>query len=353
MKEVKEETEMEETKMEKKEMAKKAQRSMGIVLFIVMLYAVFGFQTPVFAAAEYLIKFPDSQPETSSVGQHIKLFGDLLTEKTNGRLGVQIFGSAMMGPAPTVIQQVQMGALDMYRCDASVLYDFGVQSMKVLSLPYLFDSKEKAQEVLYGEIGDKFLKDVDDSNLQLKAVGWLIEPSRNLFLRNKKVTQLSDMKGLKIRVPESEIFLATMEAFGAAATPIPMGEVYTSLQTGVVDGAENTVDTFNVNRFDEVCKYIALDQHNFNICPIVISKIQWDKLSADDQKALLECWAEAIRAFDDFAIKNDLDAQKIAQEHGVEILQLTDKQAWLDAVKPLYERFGVGYEELIAEIQKK
>jgi tripartite ATP-independent transporter DctP family solute receptor len=252
-----------------------------------------------------------------------------------------------------VIQQVQMGALDMYRCDASVLYDFGVQSMKVLSLPYLFDSKEKAQEVLYGEVGDKFLKDVDDSNLQLKAVGWLIEPSRNLFLRNKKVTQLSDMQGLKIRVPESEIFLATMEAFGAAATPIPMGEVYTSLQTGVVDGAENTVDTFNVNRFDEVCKYITLDQHNFNICPIVISKIQWDKLSPDDQKILLECWAEAIRAFDDFAIKNDLDAQKIAQDHGVEILQLTDKQAWIDVVKPLYDKFGKGYEEIIAQIQGK
>jgi tripartite ATP-independent transporter DctP family solute receptor len=337
--------------MEGMEMKKKALCSMGVVFSVFVLFTVLGLQSPVFAAPDYLLKFPDSQPETSSVGQHIKLFGDLLAEKTNGRLGVQIFGSAMMGPAPTVIQQVQMGALDMYRCDASVLYDFGVQSMKVLSLPYLFDSKEKAQEVLYGKVGDKFLKDVDDSNLQLKTVGWLIEPSRNLFLRNKRVTQLSDMKGLKIRVPESEIFLATMEAFGAAATPISMGEVYTSLQTGVVDGAENTVDTFNVNRFDEVCKYITLDQHNFNICPIVISKIQWDKLSVDDQKALLESWAEAIRAFDDFAIKNDLDAQKVAQDHGVEILQLTDKQAWLDAVKPLYDKFGAGYEDILAEIQ--
>jgi tripartite ATP-independent transporter DctP family solute receptor len=337
-------------------MEKRVSRSVKVVLSvlsIVVSFAVLGLQNPAFAAPAYLNKFPDSQPETRSVGQHIKLFGDLLAEKTDGRLGVQIFGSAMMGPAPTVIQQVQMGALDMYRCDASVLYDFGVQSMKVLSLPYLFDSKEKAQEILYGEGGETFLTDVDDAGLQLKAVGWLIEPSRNLFLRNKKVTQLSDMQGLKIRVPESEIFLATMEAFGAAATPIPMGEVYTSLQTGVVDGAENTVDTFNVNRFDEVCKYIALDQHNFNVCPIVISKIQWDKLSPDDQKTLLACWAEAIRAYDDFAINNDLDAQKIAQEHGVEILQLTDKQAWLDAVKPLYDKFGEGYEDIIAQIQGK
>jgi TRAP-type C4-dicarboxylate transport system substrate-binding protein len=161
------------------------------------------------------------------------------------------------------------------------------------------------------------------------------------------------MKGLKIRVPESEIFLATMEAFGAAGTPIPMGEVYTSLQTGVVDGAENTVDTFNSNRFDEVCKYITIDQHNFNICPIVISKINWEKFSAEDQKAILETWSEASHAFDAFAIKNDLDAQKLASDRGVEILQLIDKQAWLDAVKPLYEKFGKGYEDVIAQMQGK
>jgi len=338
---------------EGKKMSKKVSFFRVAVLFVLTLSFILRLYAPASAAPRYLIKFPDSQPETSSVGQHIKMFGDLLLKRTDGRIGVQIFGSAMMGPAPTVIQQVQMGALDMYRCDASVLFDFGVESMKVLSLPYLFFSKEKAQEILYGEIGDKFLKDVDDANLQLKAVGWLIEPARNLFLRNKRVTQLSDMRGLKIRVPESAIFLATMEAFGAAATPIPMGEVYTSMQTGVVDGAENTVDTFNVNRFDEVCKYITLNQHNFNICPIVISRIQWNRLSDIEQKAILECWAEASRAFDDFAIKNDLDAQKVAQERGVEILQLTDKEAWVNAVKPLYTRFGSGYEDVIAQIQEK
>ncbi|GHS93950.1 C4-dicarboxylate ABC transporter [Synergistales bacterium] len=322
-------------------------------LIVALLVTFVAFAAGSVFAAPQLIKYPDSQPDTSSIGVHLKLFGELLEKKTAGRYGVQQFGSGMMGPAPTVIQQVQMGALDMYRCDASVLYDFGVQSMKVLSLPYLFDSKEAAQEVLYGPVGEQFLSDVDAANLQLKAVGWLIEPARNLFLKSKKVTSIGDMKGLKIRVPESEIFLATMEAFGAAGTPISMGEVYTSMQTGVVDGAENTVDTFNSNRFDEVCKYITLDAHNFNICPVVISKITWDKLSADDQKALIEAWSEASRAFDAFAIKNDLDAQELAKSRGVEILQLTDKQAWVEAVKPLYDKFGKGYEDLIAQIQGK
>ncbi|MDR1521236.1 MAG: TRAP transporter substrate-binding protein [Planctomycetota bacterium] len=303
------------------------------------------------AAAKYVIKIADSQPETSAVVQHIKLFGDLIAKRTNGEITVQIFPAAMMGPAPTVMQQVQMGAIDVYRCDASVLYDFGVTSMKVLSLPYLFKSKEYAQEILYGEIGAKFLKDVDDADINFKTIGWIIEPSRNLFLRNKKVSTLADMKGLKIRVPESEIFLATMEAFGAAATPIPMGEVYTSLQTGVVDGAENTIDTFNVNRFDEVCKYIALDQHNFNICPMVFSKINWDKLDAAWQRAVIDCWDEASHAYDAFAIKNDVEAQDVAKSRGVEFTVPSDKQAWIDAVRPLYAKFGAGFEDVIAKIQ--
>ncbi|MDR2390909.1 MAG: TRAP transporter substrate-binding protein [Planctomycetota bacterium] len=327
-------------------------KRMSPCLFLIAASMAFLFQN-VLAGTQYVIKIADSQPETSAVVQHIRLFGDLIAEKTGGLITVQIFPAAMMGPAPTVMQQVQMGAIDVYRCDASVLYDFGVGSMKVLSLPYLFASKEDAQKILYGEIGQKFLKDVDDAEINYKTIGWIIEPSRNLFLRNKRVTSLADMKGLKIRVPESEIFLATMEAFGAAATPIPMGEVYTSLQTGVVDGAENTIDTFNVNRFDEVCKYITLDQHNFNICPMVFSKINWDKFIAVEQQAILDCWDRASHAYDSYAIKNDVEARELAKSRGVEITELSDKQAWLDAVKPLFAKFGSGYEDVIAKIQGK
>lgn len=321
----------------------------ALILSLSLMFPASG----TFAAGKYVIKFPDSQPESSAIVQHLKLFGDILAKKTDGRVAVQLYPSAMMGPAPTVLQQVQMGSLDMYRADASVLYDFGVKSMQVVSLPYLFESKEHAQDVLYGPIGQKFLQDIDDANIKFKAIGWLIEPSRNTFLRNKKVESLADMKGLKIRVPESEIFLATMEAFGASATPIPMGEVYTSMQTGVVDGAENTVDTFNVNRFDEVCKYIVMDQHNFNSCPIVFSRVNWDKFSAEDQKLILESWAEAGKAYDTFAIKNDAEAQKIASERGVTIIVPADKAAWVEAVKPLHAKYGAGYENILAQIQKK
>lgn len=318
---------------------------------VILALGIISASGQVRAGAEYVLKIADTQPETSAVVRHIRMFGDLISRRTGDRLSAQIFPAAIMGPSPAVMQQVQMGAIDVFRCDASVLFDFGVESMKVLSLPYLFKSKEYAQEVLYGPVGRKFLQDVDDAGIGYKTIGWIIEPSRNLFLRNKRVAVLADMKGLKIRVPESDIFLATMEAFGAAPTPIPMGEVYTSLQTGVVDGAENTIDTFNVNRFDEICKYIAMDQHNFNICPIVFSKLNWDKLSPADQQAVLDCWDEASRAYDDYAVKNDAEAREIARSRGVEFVEPADKDAWVNAVKPLYQKFGAGYEDVIARIQ--
>ena len=324
-----------------------------VLSFVAVAFAVCLYFSPAQAAVDkYVLKFGETQPETSAIVQHEILFGKILSEKTNGRITLEMYPSAMMGPSPTVIQQMQMGAMDMYRCDASVLYDFGVDSMQVVSLPYLFKSKQHAQDVLYGEIGQQFLKDIDDAGIQLKAIGWLIEPSRNTFLNKKRVTSMADMKGLKIRVPESEIFLATMEAFGAAPTPISWGEVFTSLQTGVVDGAENTIDTFNVNRFDEVCKYIVMDQHNFNSCPITMSKINWDKFSPEDQKHILDAWQEAVTAYDTFAIKNDVEAQDIARKNGVEIIELADKDAWVEAVKPLYKKYGAKYQDIISQIQK-
>ncbi|MCL2001419.1 MAG: TRAP transporter substrate-binding protein [Planctomycetes bacterium] len=318
---------------------------------VAALICAFLPSVPAFASQEYVLKLSDTQPDGSSLLIHLRMFVELIEKKSNGRIKHEVFPSAMMGPSPAVVQQVQMGALDLFRTDVSVLYDFGVPSMQMMGLPFLFDSKEQAQRVLYGPVGDRFLKDVDDANINLKAIGWLIEPSRNLFLRNKRVASLDDVRGLKIRVPESEIFLATMAAFGISGTPIPWGEVYTSLQTGVVDGAENTLNTFNINRFDEVCRYIAMSQHNFNTCVMVMSKRNWDRMSPADQALIVECWKEAMAAYDAFAMKDDVESKELASSRGVEIVEMTDRQKWVDAVKPLFDKYAADYQDVVAAIR--
>ncbi len=322
----------------------------ALLLFAAVLLTLSVSLVAANAAEEYVIKWPDTQPDGTSLMIYMRKAGDIIREKTGGRIGVEYFPASMMGPSPTVLQQVQMGALDIYRTDVSVLYDFGVESMKMLGLPYLFDSKAHAEKVLYGPVGDRFLKDVDDANLQFKAIGWLIEPARNMFLRNKKAETMADFAGLKIRVPESEIFLASMEAFGISGTPISMGEVYTSLQTGVVDGAENTIDTFNANRFDEVCDYISLTAHNFNTCVMVMSKMNWDQFSPEDQKAIVDSWKEAVREFDEFSVKSEAESMDLARSRGVEILNLRDKAKWIEAAQPLYAKYAAGYEDIVREI---
>lgn len=299
---------------------------------------------------EVVLRVADTQPESTALVQHIRMFGDILEEVTDGRITVEIFPAGMMGPQPTVLQQLQMGALDILRTDAAVLHDFGVESMGVLGLPFLFEDKAHAERALYSELGDRFLQDIIDADIGVVPLGWLIEPPRQMFFRDARVETLPDMAGILIRTPENELFLSTMEAFGASATAIPMSDVYTSLQTGVVDAAENTLDTFNANRFDEVTQYITMTNHILNVCPMMISTITWNSLSDSDQQLLLDTWAIALAAYDTFAIQNDIDAMTLARDNGVEIIEVADRDAWIAAVASVHQQFGAGFEDVIQAI---
>lgn len=202
----------------------------------------------------HVITFNDSQPDTSLIGTSIKAFGKYIEEASGGRITLDYYPAAQLGNGTTSMQQMQLGALDMYRCDASALYDFGVESMKIPGLPYLFESREQAIEVANGAVGDQWLKDITDANVGFVGVGWLIDTPR-CFFTNKSVTKLSDAKGLKIRSLEASMFLDYKSSLGLNPVPLAFSEVYTSLSTGVIDAAANTLDSFVNNKFEEVCKY--------------------------------------------------------------------------------------------------
>ncbi|WP_373000762.1 TRAP transporter substrate-binding protein DctP, partial [Lutispora sp.] len=132
-------------------------------------------------AKKHVIKFADSQPETTGIVMYIKRFGEILEEKTDGRIKVEIYPNAMMGSGGECMQQIQLGSLDMYRSDASVVYDFGVDSMKIAGLPYLFANKKHAEKVLHGEIGKRLAQDVTDANVGFVGIGWLVDSGRSIF----------------------------------------------------------------------------------------------------------------------------------------------------------------------------
>jgi tripartite ATP-independent transporter DctP family solute receptor len=300
---------------------------------------------------EHVIKFADSQPETTGIVMYIKRFGEILEEKTDGRIKVEIYPNAMMGSGGECMQQVQMGSLDMYRSDASVVYDFGVDSMKIPGLPYLFNDKKHAEKVLHGEIGKQFSQDITDADVGFVGIGWLVDSGRSIFTNDVRVTKLEDVKGLKLRSLEASVFMDSKEALGMNPTPLAFSEVYTGLSTGVIDGATNTLDSFVNNKMYEVAKYFVKSEMIYNPCPVVFSAKNWEKYSAEDQQLIIDSWAEAMVEHDVYAAELEDKLTEEAEEHGYEVTELEDRDKWVEAVQPVIEKYSEGYEELVDEIK--
>jgi len=179
------------------------------------------------------------------------------------------------------------------------------------------------------------------------------EPSlRYFFFRNKEVRNLADIKGLKLRVPTNEMNTAMVQAFGASATPIAYNELYSALQTGLVDGAENPLKGFVNMKFSEVAKYFTFTGHQYEPSIVLVSEKFWNTLSVADQKILQEAMTETSAYYKQ--ISKELFSTYITQgeELGVKFVEVDNIKEWQDAVKPLYTKFGAGLEDLIDSIAK-
>ncbi|MBF9016580.1 MULTISPECIES: TRAP transporter substrate-binding protein [unclassified Oceanispirochaeta] len=299
---------------------------------------------------QIVLRLGELNPDSHPCGMASHEFARLISERTDGRIKVEVYTSGQLGDQETQINQLVMGALDMYRTNPQFLNDFGVPVMKVLSLPYIFKTVDHCWNVLDSEIGTDFLASIEEANVGLVGVGWYAESARNYFFTDKKVTKVADMKGLKLRVPPSNMYMETTQAFGANPTPIAYSELYSALQTGVVDGAENPLSGYSANKFNEVAGYYTFDGHELSPSIMLFSQVKWEKLSAADQQIVNETWNETeayIRVITeevDKKVISDLTAQ------GIQFYEVDDKQEWIDAVQPLYSKYGEGYEDLISSI---
>ncbi|RGZ00646.1 TRAP transporter substrate-binding protein [Clostridium sp. AM58-1XD] len=295
----------------------------------------------------------DSQPASSLLGQAIGTsFADALADLSGGTMQVQYYPAAQLGNGTTCMQMVQLGTLDMYRCDASALYDYGIASMAVPSLPYIFRDRQHAIEVAHSEIGDKLLQDITDSGTGFVGVGWLVDTPRAFFTAKKEIKTLADLKGLKMRSVEANLYLDYKAALGMNPTPLAFSEVYTSLSTGVIDAAANTLDSFVSNKLYEVCKYFVMNNGMIPAYPVVISEKTWAKLNDEQKGWVLEAWQTAG---DYFAKEGDAlmeDQIAFCEEHGVTFCYPEDEDAWKEACKNVTAEYGEGFEDMIAEIEK-
>lgn len=300
-----------------------------------------------------VLRYGDLNPPSSPDVLFANKFSQLVAQKSNGRIKIAVYPSGQLGDQSTEIQGVQMGAIDFFRGNTSFLVDMGIKSLRVLTLPYLFNNLDQARRVMDSSIGNGFLNKIDSSGHKLVGLGWILEPPRNFFFRTKKISKVSQMKGLKIRVPDSQMFLDTVKSFGASPTPIAYSELYTALQSGVVDGAEQPIDGYSSLKFYEVAPYYTFDGHTLAPTIVTASQIEWGKLSAKDHSILRECFKEAQAYYRSFLDKDTAKIMTELKAKGVVFSQVQDIAAWQAAVQPLYKQFagGAANEQVIKEIR--
>ena len=290
-----------------------------------------------------VLRLAETQTETYPATMGAIEFARLVEERTDGRIKIEVFTGGQLGGD----EQVQFGAIDFTRANFAPMTEFA-PILNLLQMPYLFTDADHMHKVIDSEIGTELLSSVEAGNfvgLALYDAG-----TRNFYNSVRPIKTVEDMKGLKIRTTQSQLIVDMVEALGASATPMAFGEVYSSLQTGVIDGAENNWVSYDQNSHYEVAKYISLDGHTAPPEILVCSKMVFDKLSPEDQQILRECAKESElwerEKYDE--IENKSMEHVIAE--GSEVTELEDREGFVKAVEPLYEKYAGDYMDTLQAI---
>lgn len=302
------------------------------------------------ADGKMVLRYAENQAQDYPTTQAAYKFAELVEQKTNGRIHIDVYHGGQLGDEKAVIEQLQFGAIDFTRVSISPLSEFE-KSLNVLQLPYLYKDAAQMWRVLDGKIGEKFLNSMEKNNLI--GLSWFDAGARNFYDSKRPVTKLEDMKGLKIRVQESQLMMGMVAALGANATPMAYGEVYSGLQTGVIDGAENNWPSYDSVSHYEVAKYYVLDEHTRVPEMQLVAKSTWDKFSDEDKAIIKECALESAKLERELWAAKEKASEDKVRAAGCTITELApgEKEKFQAAMAPLYAQFGAGYEDIIKDIQ--
>lgn len=274
-------------------------------------------------------------------------FSELVDERTDGRIKLTNYHSAQLGEGEFATEQLQFGALD-YGVFSTAPMVNTVKELGVAALPYVFKSPEHQFRVLEGEVGDDIAAAMGKANMV--PLSWFASGSRS-FYANVPLNSVEDIKGLKFRVQNSDINVAMVEALGANATPLPFGEVYTSLQSGVVDGAENNWPSYESTNHYEAAPFYIIDEHTIVPEGIIFAKSTWEKFSDEDQAILRKSAMEAALYQRELWADREAKSRAIVEAAGSTIVELDDKSPFSDAMGPVYEKFAS--DEVVAGLLKR
>ena len=287
------------------------------------------------AGAQTVLRSSDTHPDGYPTVEAVKYFGELIKERTEGRYEVEVYHSAQLGQEADTIEQVRSGVIDLNRVSMAP-WNSLVPATLIPSLPYLFRSPEHARNVMSGPIGDEIAEGFEEHGVVLLT--YYDGGARSFYNSSKPVNTLEDLKGMKFRVIQSDVFVDMVAALGASATPMPYGEVYSAIETGVIDGAENNFPSYESAKHFEVAKNFSLDEHTIVPEVFVMSKIAWDKLSPEDQEIFKQAARESMERQWELWDARVAESRKIVEEAGSQITT-PEKQPFIDAMKPVYDKY--------------
>jgi tripartite ATP-independent transporter DctP family solute receptor len=288
---------------------------------------------------------PNDYPTVRAVAE----ISRLLSERTAGKHTIKVFGQSALGSEKDTVEQTKLGALDMVRVNTAAFNNIAPETV-VPALPFIFKSKEHMRKVLDGPVGEQILKALEPQGFI--GLAFYDSGSRSFYTPSKEIKTLADVKGMKIRVQQSDMWVAMMQAMGANATPMPYAEVYTALKTGVVDAAENNWPSYESSRHYEVAKTYNLSEHSMAPEVLVFSKKIWDALPKEDQDAIRKAAKESVPFMRKLWDEREDAARKTVEAAGSKIVTV-DKKSFQDAMKPVYDKFAgtPALAELVKQIQ--
>lgn len=289
---------------------------------------------------------PDDYPTVMAV----KKMGEIIAEKTGGKYSVKVFGQSALGSEKDTVEQVKLGALDMVRVNAAAFNNIVPETI-VPALPFLFNSKEHMRKALDGEVGDKILAALEAQGFI--GLAFYDSGSRSFYTTEKPIKSVADVKGLKLRVQQSDLWVTLIESLGGNPTPLPYAEVYTALKTGIVDGAENNWPSYESSKHFEVAKYYSLTEHSMSPELLVFSKVVWDTLSPDEQAIIRAAAKESVPYMRQLWDEREAKSRAAVEAGGAVITTDIDRQSFIDAAKPVYDKFAAdpALQELVNQIR--
>ncbi len=306
------------------------------VLSGVIAATFFALAAPSVGARDF--RSADVHPKDYPTVMSVKFMGDELAKATGGKYNIKVFGDSSLGSEKDTVEQVKIGALDMVRVNTSAFHGIVPESM-IPSFPFLFRDIEHFRKTVYGPQGDKILAAFEKAGF----IGLVMYESgaRSMYAK-KPIKNLADLKGMKVRVQPSDLWIGLVNALGASATPVPYAEVYTGLKTGLIDAAENNYPSYETAKHFESAPVYSETMHVMAPEVVVFSKKIWDTLSKEEQAAIRKAAKDSVPYYVKLWEAKEKASKEAVIKGGAKIVPAAeiDRKAFVEAEKPVWDKFA-------------